>query len=105
MRKWPVLVYLIFYSLYCFGQPDPGKVDSLGKVLDSNAASLQAWQDSFQKSQDSIYRQYNSPVKEVAEKPVGILSARMQRALLFLAGGICLVIIVTRMFTKGKSSR
>ena len=37
-------------------QVDPGKLDSLARSIENSSKAQQAWQDSFHKQQDSVYR-------------------------------------------------
>ena len=49
-----VMVLLLHPNVY--GQIDQKKLDSLSRAIDSSAKSHKSWQDSFIRSQDSIYQ-------------------------------------------------
>jgi hypothetical protein len=55
MRLFPVAI-LFFLHLQLNAQIDPAKLDSLKRSIDSSVKLSRAWQDSFSKRQDSIYR-------------------------------------------------
>ena len=43
-------------GFYAIPQIDPAKLDSLSRAIDSSSKAYKAWQDSFTKVQDSLYR-------------------------------------------------
>lgn len=55
LRGIGIFFLLHFYSAsYC--QIDPHKLDSLSNAIDSSVKNREKWQDSFTKTQDSIYK-------------------------------------------------
>jgi hypothetical protein len=51
-----IFAIVFFFNLTCFSQINPQKLDSLTHAIDSTQKRVQAWQDSFNKKQDSLYR-------------------------------------------------
>ena len=60
-----LLVMVLLLHLNVYGQVDQRKLDSLSRAIDSSAKSHKSWQDSFIRSQDSIYH------SAVAKKDLG----------------------------------
>ena len=50
------LFFFVFMSQLALAQLDPRKLDSLQQSMMQSQRSLTAWQDSFARRQDSIYR-------------------------------------------------
>jgi hypothetical protein len=90
MPRLLFVIFLLTYSLL-FAQIDPGKLDSLSHRIDSNGQSLQAWQDSFQKKQDSIYRLHVNTSKDALSKERFI---GRKRTMIFTIVGIILFTIL-----------
>jgi hypothetical protein len=51
-----IFAIIFFFKLTCFSQINPQKLDSLSHAIDSTQKRVQAWQDSFNKKQDSLYQ-------------------------------------------------
>lgn len=51
-----LLVMVLLLHLNVYGQIDQKKLDSLSRAIDSSAKSHKSWQDSFIRSQYSIYQ-------------------------------------------------
>ena len=51
-----LLVVTVLFSQLLHAQVDPRKLDSLQQTMMQSQRSLAAWQDSFTRRQDSIYR-------------------------------------------------
>jgi hypothetical protein len=54
LHRW-LPVFGLFLQLSSFAQVDQKKLDSLARSIDASARAARAWQDSFMKTQDSIY--------------------------------------------------
>ena len=55
MRCLLTALLLLFMPL-TWAQVDPQKLDSLKRSIDAQAKKVQAWQDSFTRQQESLYR-------------------------------------------------
>jgi hypothetical protein len=62
---------VLLLHLNTYGQIDQSKLDSLSRSIDSSSKAYKAWQDSFNKAQDSIYR---SSVKQDAKQNINNLN-------------------------------
>jgi|GEM_PF-2046569 len=51
-----ILLVLLLIPALLHAQIDPQKLDSLQQSIEASTRATKAWQDSFQKTQDSIYR-------------------------------------------------
>lgn len=56
LHKFCFLLIVMLMGFYAIPQIDPAKLDSLSRAIDSSSKAYKAWQDSFTKVQDSLYR-------------------------------------------------
>jgi hypothetical protein len=100
-------VLALIFHLTSFSQIDSRKLDSLSKVINAENQSLQNWQDSFQKKQDSIYKHNTSKRYSLSNEEDAIAKdrrIRQKRRVIFpIVGGIVFIgLLVANLLRKKK---
>ena len=109
MPRFPtVLAFLLPFA--CSAQIDPAKLDSLTSVMEAKNQSLQAWQDSFRKRQDSIYKHHTSRTGQGLSNDKKAIAkerqVRQKRRLIFrILGGIILLSLLITAFIGRRNKR
>jgi hypothetical protein len=74
-----LLALFVLYSFPLFCQVDPAKADSLARAISASQKTVNAYQDSFKKAQDSIYRSEISKGQPGHSTPATSLSAELKK--------------------------
>lgn len=103
--------FFLLVQLTGSAQIDQKKLDSLSRAIDSSAKAVQAWQDSFDKVQDSIYRsslrldleQNNNNLNNfLAEQKSREERQRQQAMIRFAVSGVIFVILIVVLLRRRK---
>ncbi len=110
MRRF-FTAFLLLVQLTGFAQIDQKKLDSLSKAIESSAKAFQAWQDSFDKVQDSIYQssvrlgleQNNRNLDNfLAEQKRREEKQRQQAMIRFAVSGVIFAVLIVVLIRKRK---
>ncbi len=102
-----LIVLAITVSLNSLSQINSQKLDSLSSAIGSKNQSLKAWQDSFQKSQDSIYKAHTGDKsglrtdENAIEKDRGV-KQKKRWVFLIIGGMVFLGLLITDLIRRKK---